>query len=382
MNRPNLFDYATSELSQDAVICYLLEFYNYENEYKEEHELAQVFIKIILKEIGLNIECSHIKVRKQYKNIDVLLIINEEYYIIIEDKTNTKQHQEQILKYMKRLEKEEKVEKQKIYGLYFKTGDESLTSLESMKNSKKVEYNKYGIMMRESIIKFLDSYNGKNLIINDYKKYLKEKEKKQKKYRKKNEDGEYFYDWDGIIGFYKKLDLEFLRLKKENSLPRNKNEDVLGFNWGYTPNQNGGFMCYWFNNILSFDGKEYYLQIEKINVAKNLFKEKIGCKWTNNVVKYPEITLVVKVKSENKKTDILYEGLKIFEDKYKENFEKRLLLRPNRFAPGNWMTQLLINDYIVLENNSINISKTVERILSYVQMLNELENDFKNINVD
>lgn len=27
MNKPNLFDYATSELSQDAFICYILAFY-------------------------------------------------------------------------------------------------------------------------------------------------------------------------------------------------------------------------------------------------------------------------------------------------------------------------------------------------------------------
>lgn len=381
MKKPNLFNYATSELSQDALICYLLAFYNYK-ECEKEFSLSKNLINKILEEVRLDIKVNEIKVEKQYKNIDVLLIINKEYYIIIEDKTNTKHHSNQISRYIEKLEKEEKIKENKIYGLYFKTGDESLRSLKEMKKSKEDKYHEYGIMMREDILKILNRYEGSNLIINDYKEFLYEKENKQKTYDKYDYYGDLTYDWDGIIGFYKKLDKEFTKLKEEGKLPKGNNGKNLSFNWGYVPNYTGGFMCYWFDNILEFENRSYYLQIEKINVKE---KNSIGknTRWSEEIIKFPAITLVIKVSSNTgkKKTDVLYEGLNLLKRKYEEKFKEKEFLKPNRFSPGTWMTQLLINDYIVEKESEIDIEETVLKTLEYIEILKNMENDLEQINL-
>lgn len=378
MKKPNLFNYATSELSQDALICYLLEFYNYK-ENEKEFRLSENLINEILEKVGLGVKVNQIEVIKQYKNIDVLLIINKEYYILIEDKTNTKHHSNQISRYIEKLEKEDKITENKIYGLYFKTGDESLESLEQMKKSKEDKYHEYGIMMREDILKILSSYEGSNLIINDYKEFLNEKENKQKTYNK-YDDGNLIYDWDGIKGFYRKLDKEFMKLKEEGKLPNGNKGKMIGFNWGYVPNKTGGFMCYWFDNVLEFQNRSYYLQIEKINVKEKNSTGK-NTRWSEDIIKYPGITLVIKVESEKRRTDILSEGLKKLKVKYEEKFKKEEFLKPNRFAPGTCMTQLLINNYIVMDNNNeIDIEKTVLKILEYIEIVKNMGKDLEHIN--
>ncbi len=69
MNRiPNLFDYATSELSQNVSIDY---------------------------------EISTIKVGRQWCKIDVWALINNEYFLVIEDKKGTTEHSNQLKRYAK-----------------------------------------------------------------------------------------------------------------------------------------------------------------------------------------------------------------------------------------------------------------------------------------
>lgn len=56
MKKPNLFNFATSELSQDAFLCYLFNFAK--EEYKEnikEYELANFILRELLKKCNLEI---------------------------------------------------------------------------------------------------------------------------------------------------------------------------------------------------------------------------------------------------------------------------------------------------------------------------------------
>ena len=47
--KPNIFNFATKELSQDAFLCYLLEFSKEEyKKYEKEHIFANIFLKNIL----------------------------------------------------------------------------------------------------------------------------------------------------------------------------------------------------------------------------------------------------------------------------------------------------------------------------------------------
>ena len=88
MKRPNLFYHATKELSQDAFLCYVFSYFNeeYKNSYPKEYEFSKFFIKEFLKRLNINIEPKKLEIKRQHLNIDILLIVNNSIYIIIEDK--------------------------------------------------------------------------------------------------------------------------------------------------------------------------------------------------------------------------------------------------------------------------------------------------------
>ena len=103
--RPNIFDYATRELSQDAMICWFLACLHSKDEtYKK---IGVDFIKFIFQddsltenEIILEPDSPH----KQYHKMDVYAIVkvkNEIRPIIFEDKTNTYLHSGQFKDYCK-----------------------------------------------------------------------------------------------------------------------------------------------------------------------------------------------------------------------------------------------------------------------------------------
>ena len=98
--RNNLFTYATSELSQDAFICWCANWHNDDSKPKLR-ELSHRFISLLsdIKEI------SSVAVYRQFNKIDVLLVVNDTTAIIVEDKTFTSEHDNQISKYNQILHK-------------------------------------------------------------------------------------------------------------------------------------------------------------------------------------------------------------------------------------------------------------------------------------
>lgn len=363
MGRPNLFEFATSELSQDAFLCYLLSFSK--NEYNKnfplEYEFSRTFIEFMLGKVGLDIEVESIEIKKQYKNIDVLLIVNDQYYLVIEDKTNTNERKDQIKSYIKELGKE--ISEKNIKGVYFKTGDESL---QNYRNKE------YPYINREMIINLFKKYKGNNLIFNDFISNLQDMQNKRDRYLKVHPKK---FEWVETIGFYNALDDEFERLKEENIFPK----DII-FNWGYTPNQNGGFMCYYFQNVVNLVGESFYLQIEKIKVKDSKEEQKRNTCWTEKEVPYSDITLVLKRCSENKNIKISYDVLELFKKKFEKKFKDKKLLKPNKFSKGTWMTQVLINDYIALDDKeTIDIKETALNITEYLDLVISLKEELGKI---
>ena len=102
--RPNIFDYATSELSQDAFLAWYFRWADEDmTDDMELHENARAFLKkyITLRQPGYNEEIRKVWVERQYEHIDVLVKINDKLSIIIEDKINTGQHSNQLERYAK-----------------------------------------------------------------------------------------------------------------------------------------------------------------------------------------------------------------------------------------------------------------------------------------
>ena len=95
MKKNNLFMYATSELSQDAFICWLMNF-AHKDHLNEDVVLTNCAKELLSKIIRTGEDLTVTDIKRQYKNIDVLLEVNSKYHIIIEDKTFSGQHDDQI----------------------------------------------------------------------------------------------------------------------------------------------------------------------------------------------------------------------------------------------------------------------------------------------
>jgi len=168
----NLFSFATSELSQDAFICWCLNWINYPNE--ELYPMAKDIFSNLLEEKDL--ENEEVEIKRQYKKIDVLVILkNSKIAYIIEDKTYTFEHK-QIQRYKEEIEKDPKIKENTIKTVYFKTGFwfsyDDLVSADI-----KID--------REDFLKIIKKYKGKNQILDDYCEYFErvtEDEEKEKNY--------------------------------------------------------------------------------------------------------------------------------------------------------------------------------------------------------
>ena len=174
----NLFSFATSELSQDAFICWCLNWINYPNE--ELYSMAKDIFLNLLKEA--NLENEKIEILRQYKKIDVLVILkNSKKAYIIEDKTYTSEHSEQIKRYRENIQNDFKEEINNIKTVYFKTGFWFSYDYHIVNEKDKINIK----IDREDFLKIISKYKEKNQILDDYCEYFErviENEEKEKNY--------------------------------------------------------------------------------------------------------------------------------------------------------------------------------------------------------
>ncbi len=359
MNKPNLFDFATSELSQDAFLCYLFSYVK--EEYREnikEYEFANFILKELLKKCNLeNLNIKSLEIKKQFYGIDILLIVNEKNFIIIEDKTNTNEREKQLERYKNKIKQyfsEKGIENLKT--VYYKTGDEPLNNIKL-----KREYVDC-VLMREDILSLMEKYEGNNIIINDYIDNLKNIQKSRENFKNKDLRSE-ILNWNEIHGFYNALDKEF----EKGILPEGVN-----FNWEYVANPKGGFMSYFFPALLNFKTFSIYSQIEAsvVEYDDNLSDNKLSL--NKERLKY-----VVKIHSYNKDSKLLYPIYNIFKNEWKEKFNIKKI---KRFGHGYTMSILTIEEYLSLnENGNINVKETALNIVNFIKEIQELKEKFKDL---
>lgn len=185
MKKPSLFDYATSELSQDAILCWLLEWAKHEEteEHKKYQEMAVELIKLLYTLANPTKSVNNVKlidtseidpptkqyIKKQYLHIDIYFraeINNKIVSFIIEDKTFTSHHDNQLEKYKDKIEKDG-INENEIVPIYFKTG--YLYEWDT-----DVEKSGYHILDLEKWSDFLSKYARiDNDILEDYIGYIK-----------------------------------------------------------------------------------------------------------------------------------------------------------------------------------------------------------------
>lgn len=263
----NLFNYATSELSQDAFICYLCSFAIKGNDSnKILYRLALEFINCMLPEKDRLKEGDYLDEKdpicKQYKCIDVLLHVKG-YSVLIEDKTYTNTHGDQISRYEKCLI-DEGVHNDRIIKVYYKIIEQPYPE-----NGVDFEFNRKYLL--DLLSKYIVDCNDK--IIVDYYNYLRSIDDSVNMYKTVPID-EWGNDWRCYIGLFNELQ---------------KNEIIISADglpgWGYVPNQKGGFMGFWWkpfviNEIYNRYRSECYLQIENniivFKISNDEIEEEIG----------------------------------------------------------------------------------------------------------
>ena len=120
----NFFSFSLHERTQDAFVAWLCSCYN-ETASSDLHNIAEGFIKELL---GVNVSFQEVEVDTQIYDIDILLTLKNvdntgnDYYVVIEDKINSKIHDNQLVKYIDKLIKAKGVSQNRIFVVYYKTG--------------------------------------------------------------------------------------------------------------------------------------------------------------------------------------------------------------------------------------------------------------------
>ena len=207
LEKNNLFSFATSELSQDTFICWCLNWINYPNE--ELYPMAKNIFSNLLEEKDL--ENEKIEILRQYKKIDVLVILKKsKKAYIIEDKTYTSEHSDQINKYRETIKNEFKEEINDIKTVYFKTGFWFSYDFYIVNEKDKIDIK----IDREDFLKIINKYQGKNIILDDYCEYFEgvtKQEEKEKNYLISEEELSQKKYWELNIAWSAISQYEFMR---------------------------------------------------------------------------------------------------------------------------------------------------------------------------
>ncbi len=310
---PNIFTFATSELSQDAFICWLLSWAKpqYKDIDQNLHKTGVYFLNQLFDtgNIQKPITYDNVEVMKQYENIDVLTAINKQFVIIIEDKINTKNHGDQLTRYFDSMKRT--YDPSKIIPIYFKTGDQS--------DYDEVKKCGYSLFLRKDILnvlKFGERLGVTNQIFRDYHSYIQLIEDDVNSYRTLPVEK---WTWNSWIGFFMGLQQEF----KDGE-------------WDYVPNPSGGFLGIWWY-WKTWRGYDVYLQLEfdklclRIHVKDSSLQSQYRNSWHQTIMK----------QSKNSKLKVQ---------------------KPPRFGKGKWMTSaILSSDYRETDaEGKLDFQKTME----------------------
>jgi PD-(D/E)XK nuclease superfamily len=319
--KPNIFDISTKELSQDAFITWLLQWADNSNiAYDAQlHECGKAFLKELMKKEIPNFEEEIITVEagRQWENIDVGAEVNKKYLIIIEDKTYTGQHSNQLTRYKEIAEKWCQEQTPPYYSpicIYLKTGNESENNL------KKVVADGFKVFNRQEFVSLLQKYEIKNDIYNDFKSRLARIEQENHEWENKLIQEWDSNDWQGFFQY----------LEKKIGL----------IGWSYVNNPNGGF----WNAALNWDYWEntypLYIQTEQNKLCFKVVTDP-------DEVEMPEN--VSRGHIRNKASNLILNAAK----------EKGLtsIRRPDRFGNGKYMTVAVVDSENWLGNNEETIKK-------------------------
>jgi len=201
IKRPNIFKVSTKELSQDAFITWLLQWSSPECAELDPvlHSCGRNFLSLVMdtndadeKKIKL------VTAGRQWENVDVWAEVfysdGSKTLVVIEDKTFSGEHSDQLIRYKKQAEEYCFKEGFNLICCYFKIGSEPLRDLEAIKQKG------FHIITRKQIISCLERYrDAEHSILRDFIEYVDDLEKAHGGFEIKPPK-----DWKGLtwVGFY------------------------------------------------------------------------------------------------------------------------------------------------------------------------------------
>ncbi len=246
---PNLFHYAQSELSQDAFISWLMAWAHPDHSENGSalNECGTHLLREFFSKWGHDMgSIKDLVMYTQFHNMDILCLVETadggKYGVIIEDKTGTKDHSDQLKRYVDIL-KDKKPDYAPV-PIYFKTGNEN-------RSETKGSDHKFKTFYRDEFLNILNQYKDRvpNEIFLDYCAHMQGQENITNSYSTLPVCD---WSWFAIQGFYEKLRTSLADTEVSKSW------------WKYIPNQTGGFLGFITPDrvFAQWGGGTLYVQIE------------------------------------------------------------------------------------------------------------------------
>lgn len=293
--RPNLFHYAYKELSQDAVICWLIAC----SAHAGDAELRKLGQRFVVALINKHEDCElknifSTEIIQQVSRIDVLVRINKKHVLLIEDKTDSNLHSNQLENYWNSVVGGKtnfgEVSESDLFAIYFKTGNQSLSSKRIIEDESQ-----YKVFDRKDFLNVLNSYRGDNTIVLDLRCHLELMDRASEGFRNwKQTDN--WKDWtrDAWEGLYMEL---------EKRMCEGGVNEPLWWGWGHVYNPQGGFIGFWWTPPGLSRNCPAYLQTENCNLCfkidayfcSNERKQELKMEWNRRLIEQEDIAVRPKV---------------------------------------------------------------------------------------
>lgn len=331
-DKPNIFTIATKELSQDAFITWLMQWADekYSATGIDLSFIGQSFVKFLIStKFDVNsFEIKKVEAGRQWENIDIWADVNEEYLIIIEDKTETNEHDNQLERYVETASGYYGSSR-KIVPVYLKTG------LEDINIGVGIQKRGWYYCDRTGFLGFLLSHMSTNDIYNDFVSCLNQK----------NEEAQSFIHFDSLNSWEATKGL-FVWL--QHSITE-------WTQWDYVPNQSGGFLGFWFHFVpcIENSNQQFYLQIENYCENKCNLYIKICGEWERSI-------------------EYLYEKLEILKSIAQKH--DLTISKPSRYRIGEYTSLATIEDVFISDNNALDLCNLIDKMRTATLLVDELAN--------
>ena len=264
---PSIFDYATKELSQDAMICWLIRLSGECTRSDEGRQLTRLgrnFVRAMLAKHDTMLSGSivgPVEIYQQYHGIDVLVRVRErgggEHVLLIEDKTYSEDHGDQLQRYRDVVLSGESVlgAVAELWPIYLKTGNHSLQNARVIESKVEGEPG-YKVFNRRDFLNVLTGSSVNHPIATQFRTYLQALEDEFNSWTMWSQKNREYWSKASWEGFYWAIENRMINSTKRGA------PGLIG--WGFVPNRQGGFLGLWWFPFGWSANYTLYLQLEVV----------------------------------------------------------------------------------------------------------------------